>query len=103
LPSVASRTTRSAFWLLSKGLHLWALNSFVIQDSAMGSSDLNSAPQHSHTPIIGGGQVFTMRNDLLGINQVYRLGWSISRPVDFKRHHYRCTCVLSLCSHRVLH
>jgi hypothetical protein len=30
----------------------------------------------------------TMRSLRFGMNQVYPLGRSISRPVDFKRHHY---------------
>jgi hypothetical protein len=46
LSSVASRTTRRAFWLPSIGLHLWASNAALISFSA----PLNCELQRSQTP-----------------------------------------------------
>ena len=70
LPSVASRTTRRAFWLLSIGLHLW--DSYWEATSAIASCllDLNWALQRSHTPITGGGDSLTIRNRLFAMTGV---------------------------------
>jgi hypothetical protein len=90
--SVASRTTRKAFWLLSSGLHLCALNAVTISATASASvansSELNSEPHRSHTPARI-GFFFTMRSPRFGISQVYRSERQNWKPVDFKRHHYQ--------------
>jgi len=55
---VASLTIRTAFWLESTGLHLWAVNASVISINRSTSKDLldlNWALQRSHTPMAGGG------------------------------------------------
>ena len=76
---VASRTTRKAFWLLSNGSHLCALNAVIISATASGSvsgmREPNSEPHRSQTAI-STGVFFTIRSPCFGIGfgmgQVYR-------------------------------
>jgi hypothetical protein len=90
LLSVASCTTRRAFWLLSSGTHLCASNAALTSASAAcpDLSEPNSELHRSHTPSMD-GVFFTMRSLRFGISQVYRYAGHLFRPVDFKRHHYR--------------
>ena len=90
LSSVASRTIRSAFWLLSSGLHLCPLKLTSMSASAVAGSvciDLNWALQASQTPMIGGTR-FTSLSFRFGMNQVSHRQQANTSPVDFKRHHY---------------
>jgi hypothetical protein len=69
---VASRTIRRAFWLLSTGLHLWAVNASAISTAAVSSEglpDLNWALQRSQMPRAGVVR-FTIRNLRLAMHKV---------------------------------
>ena len=72
--SVASRTTRSAFWLASRARQLWASKEAETSASALkrsGRLDSNCFPHFSQTPPRF-GVVFTMRSLRRLMSQVYR-------------------------------
>ena len=91
LSSVASRTIRRAFWLLSSNLHLWELKRVWISDSAARNCrncDLNCALQYSQIPSEGKSYLTIRRFRLLAMPTVYAVNADIQRPVEIKRHHY---------------
>ena len=73
LSSVASRTIRRAFWLLSIGLQTWRENSVAISHSAsafFGKCDLNCLLQDSQMPIAGVGEILTILSLRFGTTEV---------------------------------
>jgi hypothetical protein len=90
--SVASRTIRKAFWLLSIGLHVWASNCACTSDPAsrrLGLIDLNCILQNWQTPKTLGVSLRTIRSSLLAMPTVYERCLRDSRSVEIKRHQYR--------------
>jgi len=77
LPSVASRTIRKAFWLLSLGLQVWDANALRISSLV----PLNVVLQRSQ--ITSSGSRLTVRIFRERIDTVYS-----HAPVQMKRHQY---------------
>lgn len=85
-PSVASRTIRRAFWLLSIGLHLWALNACPISPSASapdGLADLNSVHRRRSLGGFADDPQFAPCHDCSLAQTAGE-----SKPCEFQTHHY---------------
>jgi hypothetical protein len=95
LSSVASRTTRRAFWLLSRNLHLCSVkdtssNALASTRFCNSGGTLNCRLQDVHTAMIGiRPSDLTTLSARFGILTVSHRSKRIAIPVQIKRHHYR--------------